>query len=99
MKRKYIARIRAHDKKIQTVEQHICRVARISRKNADKLELKLLGELIGLLHDFGKYSEMFLNYIQSEAGFLDQDADEYMEAGAMRGKIDHSTAGAQFAWG
>jgi CRISPR-associated endonuclease/helicase Cas3 len=29
---------------------------------------------------------------------IDPDADEYVDAGALKGKIDHSTAGAQYVW-
>ena len=48
-------------------------------------------------HDFGKYSEAFQVYIRSAEGKLDPDA-EAVDASRMKGKIDHSTSGAQMAW-
>jgi CRISPR-associated endonuclease/helicase Cas3 len=55
--------------------------------------------LIGLLHDFGKYSADFQNYIQSATGLLNPDCDdEYVDAKSLKGKIDHSTAGAQWIY-
>ena len=50
------------------------------------------GELIGLMHDLGKYSRAFRDYLRRMA--LDQDTEQDSE----RGKIDHSTAGAQTIW-
>jgi len=57
------------------------------------------GELIGLLHDLGKYSEEFQVYLQSATGLLNPDEDEeFVDAEELRGKVDHSSAGAQFVW-
>ncbi len=58
-----------------------------------------MGELLGLLHDFGKYSLKFQDYIKSATGLLNPDVDdEYVDAMALKGKIDHSSAGAQWIW-
>ena len=57
------------------------------------------GELLGLLHDLGKYSTAFQSYIQSATGLLNQDEDEeFVDAAGLKGKIDHSTSGAQWVW-
>ena len=93
----YIAHVRKDGEK-QSVKEHLENVAEISSRNANKFGLSKAGELIGLLHDLGKYSEVFQNYIGSATGIIDQDADDYVEAGELKGKIDHSTAGAQFIW-
>jgi CRISPR-associated endonuclease/helicase Cas3 len=61
--------------------------------------MDLAGELIGLLHDLGKYSQEFQAYIQSATGLLNPDEDaEYVDAVQKRGKVDHSTAGAKLIW-
>ncbi|MEQ1529557.1 MAG: CRISPR-associated endonuclease Cas3'', partial [Methylococcales bacterium] len=53
---------------------------------------------IGLLHDFGKYSAAFQTYIQSGTGLINPDSEDFVDVGALKGKIDHSTAGAQWVW-
>ncbi len=50
---------------------------------------------MGLLHDFGKASKEFQGYLRSAAGRINPDEDEYVDYEAKKGKIDHSTAGAQ----
>ena len=82
----------------QTVAEHLEGVARRVRSFAEVVRLPKLGELLGLLHDLGKYSGAFQSYIGSAEGLIDPDSDDYVEASGMRGKIDHSTAGAQLAW-
>lgn len=73
--------------------------ALIARGLAGKLGIPEAGELLGLLHDFGKYSRQFQAYIQSATGILNPDADdEYVDASALKGQIDHSSAGAQWIW-
>lgn len=59
----------------------------------------MLGELLGLLHDLGKYSQAFQTYLKSALGKLAPDIDEdWVDAGKLKGKIDHSSAGAQHVW-
>lgn len=55
-------------------------------------------EIVGLLHDLGKYSQEFQSYIASATGRVDADADGYVDAGQLKGKVDHSTAGGQYLW-
>ena len=95
---KYIAHIRKEDNKKQSVKEHIKNVSALSASNASKIGFAKAGELIGLLHDFGKYSETFQNYIGSATGLIEQDEDEYVNSKGLKGKIDHSTAGAQYIW-
>ena len=95
----YIAHVRTSDKCKQTVATHLLEVADITKKLAAKINVPEAGELIGLLHDFGKYSASFQNYLQSGTGLLNADIDDdYVDAVALKGKIDHSTAGAQWVW-
>lgn len=95
---KAIAHLR-ENKEEQSLIEHLYGVAQQSFENANKLCMPKAGELIGLLHDFGKYSKAFQAYIGSATGLIDQDADEYVDAGKLKGKIDHSTAGAKYVWG
>ena len=88
----YVAHSSDKNKRIQTVEAHLQGVAAKAEKLARKLGLSQAGLLIGLLHDFGKYSQAFQKYIKDAKGLINSDLD----VGAMKGKIDHSTAGAQW---
>ncbi|MBI4916527.1 MAG: CRISPR-associated helicase Cas3' [Acidobacteria bacterium] len=103
---KPIAHVRELDQTVQSLDAHLLAVAGLARANASKLcsggsarqGIEAAGELLGLVHDLGKYSSEFQNYIRSAAGLLDQDTDEDARAAGLRGTIDHSTAGAQLIW-
>lgn len=82
----------------QSVQEHLLGVAELAKQFAAKLGLEHAGELVGLLHDLGKYSLAFQNYLGSAVGNLNPDEGEYVDAKGLKGKIDHSTAGAQFIW-
>ena len=95
----FVAHRRKSDGEIQPVLDHLLEVAQLSRQFAEKLGVPDLGELLGLLHDFGKYSVKFQNYIKSATDILNPDMDDdYVDARAFKGKIDHSSAGAQWIW-
>lgn len=93
-----IAHWRSHDQTPQYVVDHLLNVAAYSRRFSHKIRLETLGELAGLLHDLGKYSEDFRCYIHSALELLNPDEDDYVDSDALRGKVDHSSAGAQFVW-
>ncbi|MCO6429818.1 MAG: CRISPR-associated endonuclease Cas3'', partial [Deltaproteobacteria bacterium] len=82
----------------QSIKDHLFGVARLATEVARKIGLPEAGELLGLLHDIGKYSKAFQEYIRSATGRLNPDEDGYVDATAQKGKIDHSTAGAQLCW-
>src|SRR5262245_41930989 len=94
----YIAHQRKEDGAIQSVEEHLLGVAEIAKSFAAKMHLEEQGELIGLLHDLGKYSKEFQTYIQSAVGLINPDEDDFVDAEGLKGKIDHSSAGAQLVW-
>ena len=98
MTTEYIAHIRSSDRKIQTVEKHLYEVSEIASELAEKAGSREAGALLGLMHDFGKYSSEFQNYIKSAKGEINPDEDDYIDARGMKGKIDHSSAGAQWIW-
>lgn len=94
----FVAHVRKNGT-VQTLEAHLQGVSTLAALFSAKLNLASQGELIGLLHDLGKYSSAFQAYIQSATNLLDQDTDEeFVDAAQLKGKIDHSTAGAQFIW-
>lgn len=99
-----IAHRRAADGEIQLLHEHLLGVGRLAARHASKLrlctgngrcpaELQGAGEMLGLLHDLGKYSQEFQDYLKSASGLIDQDADDFVDARRARGRIDHSTAG------
>jgi CRISPR-associated endonuclease/helicase Cas3 len=91
----YLAHVRQTDGEKQTVLEHLTGVASRSGRFASKIGLEQHGQLLGLLHDLGKYSHEFQRYIRSAEGMINPDEDDYVDAFGMKGKIDHSTAGAQ----
>lgn len=96
----FTAHVRSSDCERQDLLAHLEGVGEKAAKFAEKLNVPDAGRILGLLHDFGKYSRSFQNYINSATGFLDPDRDGgYVDAKGMKGKIDHSSAGAQWIWG
>jgi len=98
MKKEFIAHRREKDGESQSLCSHLSRTAIYAGQFADKIGLKETGRLIGLLHDLGKASTDFQKYIQSATGCIDPDADDYVDAKELKGKIDHSSAGAQIIY-
>jgi len=97
--RRSIAHVRETGRVTQSLQAHLEGVARLAGESASKLGVYLAGELIGLVHDLGKYSDEFQAYIQSATGLLNPDEDDdYVDAKEKKGKVDHSTAGAQQIW-
>ncbi|MCD4741885.1 MAG: CRISPR-associated endonuclease Cas3'', partial [Desulfobacteraceae bacterium] len=98
MQSKFIAHYRDFDQKKQSVNDHLKGVSDICQRLAGKVGMSEAGFILGLLHDFGKYSQQFQSYIQSATGILNPDDEAYVDANAIQGKIDHATAGAQWIW-
>lgn len=81
---KFVAHRRESDGTIQEIRVHLSQVAESAARLAGKIGLGVSGELIGLLHDLGKYADGFQRYFDKDYPGGD--------------KVDHSTAGAQFIW-
>ncbi len=94
----YMAHRREIDGGIQSLSKHLKEVSEQAGKFALKIGLKEHGEMIGLLHDIGKASHEFEQYIKSAVGLINPDEDDYVDAEGLKGKIDHSTAGAQLIY-
>ncbi|MCR8644608.1 CRISPR-associated helicase Cas3' [Paenibacillus sp. N1-5-1-14] len=88
---KSIAHIRESDGKVQTVEEHLLEVKELAEGYGDKLDLKHLCGLAGLLHDLGKYKNEFTTYILAATSNVGT-------AKPKRGEVDHSTAGGKLLY-
>jgi CRISPR-associated endonuclease/helicase Cas3 len=86
MNNTFVARRRKSDQKEQPVYEHLQEVSAECARLAKKIGAEDAGRLIGLLHDFGKYSNAFQDYITKNT------------ANKRRGEVDHATAGAQQVW-
>jgi len=103
----FIAHVRKSDGSEQLLYDHLIGTAEIAKTLATKIGLPLTGELIGLVHDLGKYSQAFQTYIKDSITYdnyknLDLDEDEEAEillkGKPKRGSVDHSTAGAIYLY-
>lgn len=81
----YIAHIREKDKEIQSVEKHLLDVKTLAENFGEKIGVKHIAGLAGMLHDMGKFTKGFKEYIK-KAVFTP-------ELAPARGTVDHSTAG------
>lgn len=90
-----IAHVRK-DKKEQSLIAHLTEASRLAEGFAAKVGLPEIGRIMGLLHDFGKASDLFQGYLRSKEGMISPDDDNFVDA--KRGEVDHSTAGAQLAY-
>lgn len=86
----FIAHIRESDKKIQTVKDHLLEVKNLAETYGEKLGVKHLAGLAGMLHDLGKCTNEFREYIL--------EAVNNPGAPPRRGSVDHSTAGGKLLY-
>ena len=93
-----IAHVSDRDNKIQTLQDHLTNVSKLAGEFSEKIDLKEIGEVLGMLHDVGKASQEFQNYIGSGTGLISKDSEKFVDASALKGKVDHSTAGAQVVY-
>ncbi|UOR13572.1 CRISPR-associated helicase Cas3' [Halobacillus amylolyticus] len=86
----YIAHIRSSDGKVQTVREHLLGVERLSGYFGDKIGVGNVASIAGLLHDVGKNSPAFRDYIL--------EAVQNPNHPPKRGSVDHSTAGGKLLY-
>ncbi|MEN1760940.1 CRISPR-associated helicase Cas3' [Anoxynatronum sibiricum] len=91
----FVAHYRREDGTIQDVWSHLANVSDRAAANASKISLQEPASLCGLVHDLGKASQAFNDYIRSAEG-LPTTSGTQQRMG--RGSIDHSTAGAQWLY-
>ncbi|WP_327204916.1 CRISPR-associated helicase Cas3' [Paenibacillus sp. Leaf72] len=90
----YIAHIREKDGKIQTVKEHLIEVKEGCEQLGGKIGASHLAGLAGWLHDLGKNTTAFKNYIQLAVAAAN-DGDT---RAPKRGSVDHSTAGGRLVY-
>jgi CRISPR-associated endonuclease/helicase Cas3 len=83
---KPLAHWRASDQTAQDLDVHLTNVGYFSGVFASKIQLGSAGELIGLLHDLGKYSQEFQAYIKFAEGLINPYEDDYVDAKERKGK-------------
>lgn len=98
MKNQFIAHQRKSDGTSQSLWRHLAEVSELAGKFSAKIGLPKQGELLGILHDLGKASSEFDSYIKSAVGLIDSDDDSFVNESEKKGKIDHSSAGAQILY-
>lgn len=87
---KSIAHIRESDQQVQTVESHLLEVRALAEGYGTKLGVSHVTGLAGMLHDMGKYSQEFRDYILK--------AVSSSNVQVKRGSVDHSTAGGKLLY-
>ncbi|WP_337104260.1 CRISPR-associated helicase Cas3' [Paenibacillus sp. YIM B09110] len=86
----YIAHIRESDGQIQSVEEHLLGVKELAESYGAKIGVKHIAGLAGMLHDMGKYTNVFKDYILQ--------AVQNPNSPPKRGSVDHSTAGGKLLY-
>ncbi len=92
----------SEDARTQTIEEHLRGAAKLAEDFAGRIGFAEWGRLLALLHDLAKYSDEFQAYIRGEPLSVGRDCEDDASCAAergevpSRGKVDHSTAGAQF---
>lgn len=79
-----LAHISEDGNRIQTVAEHLQGTAEMAREFAGAFDAAEQGELAGLLHDIGKYSEAFQRRIQENGPRVDHSTAGAQEAFARR---------------
>ncbi len=80
---KYTAHIRLLDKEEQSVEEHCIQTAVLASEYGKSIGLEKTAKIAGCLHDIGKLTSVFNDYIHGDNSY-------------KRGNIDHSFAGARY---
>ena len=70
----------------QSLDQHLSGVASLCTQSGNKLKLSSVSRLVGIMHDFGKYTDAFNTYIHYSHSHHDDHS--------LKGKIPHSLQGA-----
>lgn len=88
----YPAHYRKIDDRIQTVEEHLLGVGKLCSEYAKKHGFECTGKLLGILHDLGKYTSDFRNYITEG---IHREKEGLKPQGSV---VDHGKYGAIFIY-
>lgn len=83
----FIAHVRKSDGAEQLLRDHLIQSAELARGYGESVGLGSVTYLAGLLHDTGKFSDEFQEYLRKSVK---------NPGSTVRGSVDHSTAGGQF---
>lgn len=86
----YTAHIRESDHQEQTLKDHLLEVKALAESYGEKLDVRHLTGLAGMLHDLGKYTQEFQEYLL--------EAVHNPNSPPKRGSVDHSTAGGKLLY-
>ena len=86
----FIAHFRESDKSVHLLREHLNSVAEMCENYGTKIGMGKLAKLTGILHDMGKYSDEFQNYIRQKMN------TESLEETAA--KVDHGKMGAMYIY-
>ncbi len=86
--KQYFAHIRRDGSKEQLMGAHLLRVGNLMKEDAARIGLSSLAYLIGVLHDLGKCTAEFAEYLDW--------CHKHPEDNSRKGTVDHSSAGGQF---
>lgn len=84
----FIAHIRKSDHQIQSLQVHLKEVSDLCYQNGKSLGIAHVAKLAGYLHDMGKYTTEFSEYIKKSV----------INGERIAPYIDHSTAGAKYLY-
>ncbi|MDD9147997.1 CRISPR-associated helicase Cas3' [Sporolactobacillus sp. CQH2019] len=90
MSRQFVAHYRESDKCPQMVRDHLLEVKQLAESYGTELKIAHITGLAGMLHDLGKYTEAFQNYLWL--------AVFHPEAAPRRGSVDHASAGGKLLY-
>lgn len=60
----FVAHLRKNDDTVQLLKDHLLEVKELCERNGEKLGMSAVFGLAGLLHDYGKFSDDFQQYIR-----------------------------------
>ena len=92
----YTAHYRKSDKKHQSVKEHVINVSKYCRDYGKAIRLEETSELAGLLHDMGKFSDEFQEYMKH---VIEHEEDGTLEEWEKHcKKVDHGKAGGMYIY-
>jgi CRISPR-associated endonuclease/helicase Cas3 len=76
--------------------EHLEETSRLAQKFAESFASGEFAKILGLIHDFGKATTLWQDYIRCKSGYDEFNPDAHLE-GITKGKVEHSILGAKFA--